>query len=294
MRNRIALTAVAAGALLAVTVTAPISSVSAKPRPELSFTVSSLHFSVPSDLPSGVKPELTIRLINSGQSATGAVKLALLRESLEDPALQELPFQIVDENCPRSLGPQRTCSVTVRFTPPDMSAEPSSIRPVALNASAAGATASLVLTATVRDDTLPTEMEPPCLEGWGKCIVGTEGADYTYGSVFADQQYGLGGNDDLHGSSGEDFIQGGDGNDTIHGNIAFDYLKGGRGADRLYGGDGNDTLQDWGDSSGDTNDADTFSGGDGTDLCEISGYATRQTSTDTVLDCEQVSYRYNY
>jgi len=91
-------------------------------------------------------------------------------------------------------------------------------------------------------------------------VVGTEGADYLYGTNTTDRINGLGGNDTLLGGAGDDTIngdagadqlQGGDGNDTLFGgsenDILFgeagnDTLDGGAGDDFMFGGIGNDTY----------------------------------------------------
>lgn len=290
----------AAGALVltGAVLAAPPPPASAKPRPELSFQASSVHFSVPADLPADVAPQVTVTMLNSGQTATSAIKVTVPDES---------PFQVVDETCPRSLGPRKTCTVTVQFTPTGAPAAAAT-----LTASATRTTAVLALlgvTGTVRDDSLPGDFGFPCdwtqpgLEDTVKCIVGTGGDDYTYGSVLSDQQWGLAGDDDLHGSSGDDWIYGDGvysdpgypGSDTIHGNLGHDHLfgrghsdtlyggdgddrlHGEAGTDKMYGGDGDDILEDWV-SKGDN---DTYSGGNGHDLCQIA-------SGDVVLDCEEV------
>lgn len=269
----------------------------AKPKPVLSFSSTSLHFSVPSD--PTLTHEARITITNSGQSATSAIKFTLPADSA---------FAVVGDDCPRSLGPRKSCTVTIAFhvTAALDAAE-------ALTASSPVATALLALIAEVRDDSMPGAAVPPCEPFYisGKCIVGTDGDDYTYGSLLDDQQFGLGGNDDLHGSSGNDWMYGdldstGDmtgpeGNDTMHGGIGADRLYGRGGDDVLYGNEGADIL--WGESGsdqlygGDGDDVlwdqwkyypdqpDTFSGGAGDDTC----YASRG---DIILDCEHVEWMY--
>jgi Ca2+-binding RTX toxin-like protein len=90
-------------------------------------------------------------------------------------------------------------------------------------------------------------------------VLGGAGNDTIQGGAGADTITGNAGADSLVGNAGADFITGGDGNDTI---------TGGDGADSLDGGNGNDTfVQTISQFNG---DADTISGGTGTNTLELS------------------------
>ncbi len=82
-------------------------------------------------------------------------------------------------------------------------------------------------------------------------IVGTNGPDTIFGTVFSsgtvffalpDVIHGLGGNDSINGGSGNDFICGGDGNDTFGGGSGNDTLIAGIGADALEEDTGTDVC----------------------------------------------------
>lgn len=278
--------------LMGAAAAAPLSSASAQPRTALSFTPSTFSVSVPFPMPNDMEapPQIQATLTNSGAVAARGLRLTLPRKA---------EFTISAESCPLHLTPGQSCSVTVRFTPTG-----SGISTAALEAtSSARGSATLELSGVARDDSLPQSGDsgPPCEDGMGKCIIGTEGPDYTYGSIFNDQQYGLGGDDDLHGSSGDDYIKGGDGNDTIHGNLGSDtvvgdygndlvhgndgddFVYGGAHSDMLYGEDGDDYLSDYGSPGA----HDTMNGGSGNDSCWALAPAVV-----TITYCEEVHFQY--
>ena len=70
----------------------------------------------------------------------------------------------------------------------------------------------------------------------------TYGADFLYGSVYADEIDGLSGNDEIRGNGGNDVINGGGGNDKLYGGMGDDVMNGGDGNDILIGESGNDTM----------------------------------------------------
>jgi Ca2+-binding RTX toxin-like protein len=74
-------------------------------------------------------------------------------------------------------------------------------------------------------------------------LLGTDGDDSYYGTVFADSLKGNAGHDRLLGAAGSDYLVGGAGNDRLIGNAGNDDLRGLTGNDTLKGGDGNDQLR---------------------------------------------------
>ena len=90
-------------------------------------------------------------------------------------------------------------------------------------------------------------------------INGGAGNDFIFGRDGNDRIDGGDGKDTIYGGLGADTIQGNAGNDAIEGGGGADALYGNGGSDMLVGGNGNDRL------FGGPNDADTVSGGAGTD-----------------------------
>jgi hypothetical protein len=81
---------------------------SAGTPPSLSWSSSSGSFDY-GTVQAGQTPSLTFTLTNSGGSATGALTV-----SLPSPS----PFSVTSDNCTgTSLGPGKSCTVTVQYTP---------------------------------------------------------------------------------------------------------------------------------------------------------------------------------
>ncbi|MEZ5875805.1 MAG: hypothetical protein R3D30_13650, partial [Hyphomicrobiales bacterium] len=68
------------------------------------------------------------------------------------------------------------------------------------------------------------------------------GFENAIGTNFADFLYGSSANNTLTGLAGDDALFGFNGNDTLEGGAGLDRLNGGRGKDTLYGGDGQDIF----------------------------------------------------
>lgn len=114
-------------------------------------------------------------------------------------------------------------------------------------------------------------------------IVGTNRGERLRGTPGPDVIVGGRGSDTILGRGGKDVICGNGGNDSISGGRRSDEISGGRGIDTLYGGGGRDHLRgnsgndsEFGESGPDTflaghdGDDDSFDGGDGRDLLDMS------------------------
>lgn len=110
------------------------------------------------------------------------------------------------------------------------------------------------------------------------------GADTLSGGLGDDQLFGAAGNDSLDGGDGNDTLFGGAGDDAVMGGASEDVIYGGTGDDGLSGGDGddtfafitgfgNDTINDFGNTNGDTDMLD-FSEIEGLVLAELINSAT--------------------
>ena len=89
------------------------------------------------------------------------------------------------------------------------------------------------------------------------------GDDTLCGQDGDDTLYGGGSNDVFYFEAGSDTMYGGDGNDHFTGGGAFSATD--AMSDIMYGDDGNDTIDVFGDGFG----IDTFVGGDGFDILDI-------------------------
>jgi len=121
-------------------------------------------------------------------------------------------------------------------------------------------------------------------------LFGSGGADRLDGGPNADRLEGAGGADDVRGGDGPDGLIGGDGDDLLDGGLGDDTLgtevtlgvvetSQDRGNDRLRGGAGNDMLIPG--PGPPLPDADTISGGDGTDAVS---YAARMAPVNVSKD----------
>ena len=79
-------------------------------------------------------------------------------------------------------------------------------------------------------------------EGGNDVIIGADRNDLLSGGLGDDVLIGSGGDDALYGGGGNDYLQGGTGNDSLFGGDSNDYLQGGAGNDKLTGGNGADTF----------------------------------------------------
>lgn len=200
--------------------------------PVLAFTSATQTFTV--SLGSGVKHEATATLVNKGTSATGAMMLRLLPKGGH--------FTIARDTCPSSLGPGKSCTVTVRFAPD--AAVPASAA-VLTATSRKGSAAAMLITGSARKaDAIWNfcDADPDNVYS-ENCIYGTEGDDYVYGTILQDYVWGYGGNDNLHGAGDSDVIYGGDGDDLIHGGVYPDELYGDAGNDTIEGNEGADEIR---------------------------------------------------
>lgn len=214
--------------------------------PSLSFASSAQTFTV--TLGAAARHQASIKLINTGTSATGALRLQVLPGGG--------PFMIAGNTCPSSLGPGKACTVTVRFTPKRlMEASTATL----MASSRKGASDSVKLAGTARADAIWNfcDADPDNVYS-ENCVYGTEAEDYVYGTILRDFIWGYGGDDNLHGAGDSDVIYGGDGADLIHGGVYPDQLYGEAGNDTIEGNEGADEIRV---GPGDN----TASGGDGPD-----------------------------
>ena len=78
------------------------------------------------------------------------------------------------------------------------------------------------------------------------------------------------GDDTVYGLAGNDTIDGGAGNDGLYGDAGNDTITGGLGADKQFGGAGNDIFI----IADAEAQSDAFSGGDGTDTIQVTGFGS--------------------
>ena len=223
-----------AGAALALAAAPSAGSLSwaaAPTGPDLAFSSSGQVFAV--SVAAAIRHEATVTLTNTGTSATGVLTLGMVPE--------EGPFAIARDTCPSSLGPGRSCTVTVRFTPTGLAP----LASATLRAtSRRGTSASLGISGVVRADGIWNLCdENPDNVYDENCIYGTDADDYVYGTILVDYVWGYGGNDNLHGAGDSDVIHGGDGADLIHGGVYPDELYGDAGNDTIYGNEGADEIR---------------------------------------------------
>ena len=121
-------------------------------------------------------------------------------------------------------------------------------------------------------------------------LFGGDGDDVIFGDQGDDRIDGEAGHDLVFGGAGNDVVTGGAGDDKLFGEEDADQLAGGTGDDILSGGEGSDVvLAEEGDDTviGDTDQAaDTYDGGDGTDLID---YSAATSSISVNLAEEQAS-----
>ncbi len=98
-------------------------------------------------------------------------------------------------------------------------------------------------------------------------LSGGSGSDVLSGGAGPNSIYGAGGDDTILGDGGADTLIGGNDDDTIRGGGGGDLLAGSQGRDRVFGEKGDDAIE----SGFFDDEADSFSGGGGTDLVDYSG-----------------------
>lgn len=92
--------------------------------------------------------------------------------------------------------------------------------------------------------------------------------DTFYGGVGRDTIRAGFGNDTLFGGADLDLLEGQGDDDTLRGGGGDDLLEGGAGLDMVFGEAGNDLMYL---SAGESNAAETYDGGDGTDILQVRG-----------------------
>ena len=99
-------TAAGVGVLTAVAVLAGAGTAAASPRaPQLAFTPAPYNYG---QVPTGKTASRTFTLANTGGTATGKLRVRLTGSAA---------FTITGDTCRNTLGPGKTCTVTVRFAP---------------------------------------------------------------------------------------------------------------------------------------------------------------------------------
>ena len=125
-------------------------------------------------------------------------------------------------------------------------------------------------------------------EGEGLDIIGTENADFLFGTNDGELINGLSGDDAISASDGDDLIRGGSGADTIGGGAGDDLILGEGAADLIFAYDGDDQID--GGAGGDIiysgEGSDTIFGGKGTDSFVFDLEDFEDGSVDTIGDFE--------
>lgn len=120
-------------------------------------------------------------------------------------------------------------------------------------------------------------------------LTGGDGADILSGAAGDDHLYGGSGDDTLTGGDGSDQLFGGAGSDHLYGNAGDDYLDGGEGTDYFVGGGGDDIFV-ISDASHGSGLAETFDGGDGTDLIRLDFSGDMDLSRATFSGMESIVF----
>lgn len=136
--------------------------------------------------------------------------------------------------------------------------------------------------------TIVSNIDISGFEGEGLDIIGTENADFLFGTNDGELIDGLGGDDSLSASDGDDLALGGAGADTIGGGNGDDLILGEGGADLIFAYDGDDQVDAGagGDIIYSGEGSDTLFGGKGTDSFVFDLEDFEDGSVDTVSDFE--------
>ena len=160
-----------------------------------------------------------------------------------------------------------------------------------VNISADTLSASVVLTASSGDVVFSGGSAADTLTGGSgnDQLTGNNGNDILSGASGDDQLYGGEGDDTLMGGDGNDQLTGGMGSDSLTGDAGNDQLDGGEGTDSFTGGEGDDifVISDESHSSG---LAETFDGGDGTDMIRLDFSGDLDLSYATITDVESIVF----